>query len=170
MATPGVLATIDDSRALAAARYLSTRLQRARMDAIVRSADVGFRITQSSSGYAYTVYGDGNRNGIRTADIARGIDRELMPAERLPDLFAGVEFGVVPGLPPVDPGGTPPGTDPIKLGASNILTFSPAGTSSPGSLYVLGRNRAQYVIRVLGQTGKTRVLKFDARARQWNPL
>ncbi len=114
MATPGVLATIDDSRALAAARYLSTRLQRARMDAIVRSADVGFRITQSSSGYA--------------------------------------------------------GTDPIKLGASNILTFSPAGTSSPGSLYVLGRNRAQYVIRVLGQTGKTRVLKFDARARQWNPL
>ena len=28
----------------------------------------------------------------------------------------------------------------------------------------------QYVVRFYGQTGKTRVLKFDVRARQWKPL
>ena len=72
-------------------------------------------------------------------------------------------------LPAVDAGGTPPGTDPIKLGSSNILTFTALGTSSSGSLYVRGRRNAQYVIRILGETGRVRVLKFDSRAQQWKP-
>lgn len=170
VALPGVLATVDDSRAIGAARYLSSRLQRARMEAVMRSADVALKFVQTPAGYSYTTYVDGNRNGIRSAEILGRVDREIMPPERLADLFYGVDFGVLPRLPPVDSGGSPPGADPVKLGSSDILTFTPAGSSSSGSLYILGRRGAQYVIRIFGESGKTRVLKFDPRARRWNPL
>lgn len=170
VAMPGITATIDDSRAIGAARYLSTRLQLARMAAVARSADVGLKFVESGDGYSYTTYVDANGNGVRTVDIDHGIDTVLQPAERLRDLFYGVDFGVRENLPAVDPGGKPPGPDPIKLGAANILTFTPIGTSSSGSLYILGRSGAQYVIRIFGESGKTRVLKFDVRAKKWRPL
>lgn len=170
MTVPGFLATLDDLRAMGAARYVAARLQRARMEAVARSSNVALQFVSTADGYAYGVYVDGNGNGIRTADIQHGIDRELMPPEHLPALFNGVDFGVLPGLPPVDSGSSPPGADPIKLGSSNILTFSPIGTASPGSLYLLGRRGAQYVVRVSGETGRARVLKFDPAVRRWNPL
>ena len=145
VAAPQLLAAVEDVRAAGAVRYLATRLQQARMEAIVRAADVGWQFVASEGGYTYAPYVDGNGNGIRTRDIQGGTDPPIGVVERLTDHFAGVDFGVVPGLPPVDSSGTPPGTDPIKLGSSNILTFTALGTSSSGSLYVRGRRNVQYV-------------------------
>jgi hypothetical protein len=170
VAVPQTLTAIDDFRSSGAARYVSSRLQRARMEAIMRSADVALKISQTSGGYAYAAYVDGNGNGVRTSDIKQGVDRLIAAAEHLPDNFTGVDFGALPNLPAVDSGGTPPGADPIRLGGSDLASFSPNGTSSSGSLYVLGRRNAQYVVRLYGQTGKTRVLRFDSRAKQWKPL
>lgn len=167
---PQVLTGLDDFRTAGAARHIAARLQRARMDAVVRSADVGLQVTQTTAGYSYAVYVDGNRNGVRTTEIQHGTDRRLMPPERLFDQFAGVDFGAIPGLPAVDVGGTPPGTDPVRLGSGNLATFAASGTSSSGSLYIRGRRNTQYVVRIYGQTGKTRVLRFDARSRLWKPL
>jgi type II secretory pathway pseudopilin PulG len=169
VAVPQVLAGLDDFRTAGAARHIAARLQRARMDAVVRTADVGLQVT-TTAGYGYAIYVDGNRNGVHAADIQRGTDRPLVPPERLSDQFAGVDFGAIPGLPAVDSSSTPPGTDPIRLGASNMATFAASGTSSSGSLYIRGRRDAQYVVRIYGQTGKVRVLKFDARSRQWKGL
>jgi len=169
VATPQLLASVDEQRAAGAVRYIATKLQQSRMEAAARSASVGWQFVSTTNGYTYAPYLDGNGNGIRSRDIQDGIDPEIGPLERLPNHFAGVDFGVLPGLPPVDPGGTAPGTDPIKLGSGNILTFTPLGTSSSGSLYLRGRRNAQYVIRILGETGKTRVLKFDPNVRQWKP-
>jgi type II secretory pathway pseudopilin PulG len=169
IAVPPMLAALDDLRALGAARYLSARCQRARTEAVMRSTDVGLRFTREEGVFAYAVYVDGNRNGIRTADISSGIDRQEAAPERLRDLFTKVDFGALPKLPAIDPGGTPPGDDPVRLGASNILSFSANGTSSSGTVYIRGQ-RAQYAVRVFGDTGKTRVLKFDARANRWRPL
>ena len=169
VATPQLLTTLDDVRAAGAVRYLTTKLQRARMEAVLRSTDVGLQFVATGSAYTVTAYRDGNDNGIRTRDIQRGVDPPIGSLERLPDLFPGVDFGARPGLPPVDPGGTPPGTDPIRLGSGNILTFTSIGTASSGSLYVRGRRNSQYVIRIIGETGKTRVLKFDALLQEWKP-
>lgn len=170
VAIPQVLTGLDDFRSAGAARHIAARLQRARMDAVVRSTDVGLQVTLTAGGYSYAVYVDGNRNGVRTTDISRGIDKRLVAPEQLFDQFSGVDFGAIPGLPAVDPGGTPPGTDPIRLGSGNMATFAASGTSSSGSLYIRGGRNTQYVVRIYGQTGKTRVLKFDARSRQWKPL
>lgn len=170
VAVPQYLAGIDDFRASGAARHLSARLQRARMEAVMRSTSVAMKFAQTPDGYSYTVYLDGNGNGVLTADIQSGVDRPLSSAERLRDHFAGVEFGAVPGLPPIDPGGTPPGTDPIRLGVSSLATFTPLGTSSSGTVYIRGRHDAQYAVRIFGDTGKTRLLKFVRHTGHWSPL
>ena len=171
VAVPQYLTGLDDLRARSAAHHLSGRLQRARMEAVMRSAMVGVQFIQTSGGsYSYAVYLDGNRNGVLTRDILRGVDRLITAAERLPDQFPGVEFGAIPGLPPVDPGGTAPGTDPIRLGSGSIASFSALGTATSGTVYIRGRHDAQYAVRIFGETGKTRMLKFEPRTRQWKQL
>jgi type II secretory pathway pseudopilin PulG len=171
IAVPQMLAGLDDSRAVGATRYLSSRLYRARAAAVMRSADVAIQfLGVGDGGYTFAEYVDGNRNGVRTQDIDRGVDRRLGGVERLGDSFKGVEFGTIRDLPAVDPDGAKPGGDPIRLGASGFATFTALGTATPGSLYVRSARGAQYVIRIFGETGKTRVLRFDARTRQWVPL
>jgi len=168
MAAPQLLSGLDDHRTAGAARYISARMQRARMDAVMRSSEVAIQFTQVGTGYTYAAYRDGNHDGVRTRDIQSGVDPLVGSAEGLPDHFASVDFGVQAGLPAVD-GGTPPGGDPIKLGASNLASFSSNGTATSGSVYIRGR-RAQYVVRIFGTTGKVRILKFDRVANEWKPL
>ena len=170
IAVPHAAATLDDHRAAGATRYMAARFERLRADAVRRSTNVAMQFIQIEKGFAFTVYFDGNDDGVRTRDIEEGVDRPAGPSERLPDNFAGVDFGVRPGLPAVESGAAPPGADPIKLGASSLASFSSLGTASPGSVYIQGRTGSQYVIRVLGETGRTRVLKYDPRARLWKPL
>ena len=102
-------------------------------------------------------------------DIKDGIDPRVGSEERLGDHFTGVEFSAQPGLPAVDAGNAP-GDDPIRLGASNMASFSSMGTASSGSVFIRSRRNAQYVVRIFGTTAKIRVLKFDQRAKQWKPL
>ena len=169
MAVPEGVSTLDDVRTAAAARYMASRLQQARMAAAARATSVGIKFTLVGTQYVYGAYVDGNGNGIRSVDISNGIDFELLPPERLTDRFGGVDFGALPGLPAADPGGTPPGSTPVRLGSSNIASFGSLGTATSGSLYIRGQ-RAQYVVRLYGDTAKTRILKFDPRTNQWRPL
>ncbi|MBI3400136.1 MAG: GspH/FimT family pseudopilin [Acidobacteria bacterium] len=170
IAVPQILPEVDDARAAGAARYIAGRLQQARMEAVRRSATVALHFVAAGQGFSYGVYVDGNGNGVRIREIATGVDRRLGSLERLGDQFTGVDFGTLPGLPPVEPGSPPPGNDPVRLGVSNLASFSAVGTATSGSLYIRGRRNAQYVVRLFGDTGKTRILKFDARSRRWQPL
>jgi len=136
----------------------------------MRSAIVALQVSQTSAGYEFAEYVDGNRNGVLAGEMQSGVDWRHGAIERLTEQFTGVDFGVVPGLPPIDPGGTPPGADPIRLGAANRASFSPRGTATPGTVYIRGRDDAQYAVRIFGETGKTRLLKFDRRNRRWRPI
>ena len=55
----------------------------------------------------------------------------------------------------------------MRIGRSRILTFTPIGTATSGTLYLRGRGSIQFAVRVLGATGRTRVLRYDARLRKW---
>jgi hypothetical protein len=138
----------------------------ARMHAVGRSARVGLRFDpRGSQGFAE--YVDGNGNGVRTADIAAGVDPLRVPHQLLHHAFTGVSFRLPAGLPDVD-GAIGTVEDGVRVGTSRILTLGPDGTATPGTLYVRGR-RAQYAVRVLGATGRTRVLRFDPGRGQWTP-
>ncbi len=166
VALPRVAGSLDEFHVAGAARFVAARLQQARVRAITRNRDTALRITHDARGYLLTAYDDGNRNGVLSSDIQSGVDVRVGPSERLPDQFPGVEFDALPGLPGVE-GGTAPGTDPIRLGSSDSVTFTAMGTATSGSLYLRGRGQAQYVVRIYGETGRTRILKFNPRSRTW---
>ncbi len=107
---------------------------------------------------------------MRKRDLQRGVDWPIGPLERLSDHFGGVDFAARPGMPAAVSGGTPPGTNPIRLGNITLLPFSPNGTSSSGSVYITGRGGAQYAICVFGTTGKARLMKLAANGAVWVAL
>jgi type II secretory pathway pseudopilin PulG len=162
---PVVEHTADDMQTALAARYLAGRIHGARHDALRRSAASALRFEAGQPDYRYTPYVDGNGNGIRSADIVSGVDRSTGAAERLGDKFPRVRFGLLPDVKDAD-GVSGTGTDGVRIGTARILTLSPDGTATSGTLYLHGR-RAQYAVRVLGVTARTRVLKYDRGARQW---
>ena len=100
---------------------------------------------------------DGNRNGVRARDIAARVDRPLNAPARLSDLFPGVAIAVSGEA----------GSDPLRIGSSNLLSFVPLGTATSGSIYVRGRDGSQFAIRILGATGRVRVQRYDPQTRTW---
>jgi Tfp pilus assembly protein FimT len=159
MAVPQAFATIERSRTLAATRHLAGRLALARTQAVGRAATIALRFEVVNGAVIYSVFADRNRNGVRTKDITDGIDRQIEPASALGDLFPRV--AIVNGT-------TDPPSSGVQLsGGSSLLSFTPAGTATAGSLYIRGADRSQYVIRVLGATGRTRLERYDEKRRAW---
>ena len=156
-AIPQSLTAIDRIRAISATRHLASRMAMARAQAVMRSSYVALRFEESPSGIAFRTYADGNGNGVRTIDIAADIDRPLDSLTMLSDQFPGVAIAVSGSA----------GTDPVRLGATNILSFTPLGTSTAGSVYVRGRDQSQYVVRILGTTGRTRIQRYIEHLRSW---
>jgi hypothetical protein len=157
MAIPQVLQGVDRSRTVAAAHYLKQQCGAARIQAINRSAKVGLRFRPEGGDYAMQAFVDRNWNGVRAVDIDAGIDLPLGPPDLLSVNFPGVRIGLGHGL----------GEDPVKLGAGGVLTFSPVGTATPGSIFVLGKDGTQFAVRVLGATARTRLEEYDARRKKW---
>jgi type II secretory pathway pseudopilin PulG len=166
MTVPLVTSALDEMRTAMAARYLAGRILAARLDALQRSACVGFRFEPAGSDYSFATYADGNQNGLRTAEITSGTDPIVTTGERLADRFSSVRFGLMPAVPDLDGARQMADTDGVRIGSPKILTLSPDGTASSGTVYVRG-TRAQYAVRVLGATGRTRVFHYQRGAQQW---
>ena len=157
LAIPSALASVDRARANAAARHLASRMAMARSHAVMRAATVAFRFDEGAAGVTFQMFVDGNRNGVRTRDITSRVDRPLDAPARLSDLFPGVAIAASGGA----------GSDPLRIGSSNLLSFSPLGTATSGSVYVRGRDGTQLAIRILGTTGRVRVERYQVRTRRW---
>jgi len=114
------------------------------------------------------LFADGNGNGVSQRDIDRAIDPPLAPPEYLDERSRDVSLRInqrivdVSGASELDPG-----ADPLRIGNTALLAFSPLGGATSGTLYVAAHRGPQMAIRVFGGTGRVRVLLFDAQARQW---
>ena len=150
MAIPQTLAAVHRSRAVAAAQYLTGQMALARGRAVARSATVALRFEAAGADYTVAVYIDGNRNGVRTVDIQSGIDRLLDPPARLSQLFPRVAIAL---------SDDEAGPDPVHIGNTTLMSFTPTGTATSGTIYVRGADGSQFAVRVLGVTGRTRVLR-----------
>lgn len=166
IAVPVTASGLEALRAAGAARYLAARVMKIRMEAVRGSAAVALRFEPRGDDYAFAPFVDGNGNGVRTADMLAGLDRQIGPYELLADKFAGVRFRLSDGIPEADggPGGSPDG---VRIGSPRILTMSPDGTATSGTLYLAGRG-GQYAVRVLGATGRVRVLFFNPGDHAWH--
>ena len=154
-AIPQLTAGVERSRTVGAARYLASRLALARAQAVARSANVALLLSASGGTFVVGTYVDGNRNGVRTLDIAAGVDTVIGTPVRLSDLFPHVTLLLN------DPAVT------STFDTSALMSFSPLGTASSRTLYLRGGDGSQYAVRVLGATGRTRVLRFVASNGAW---
>ncbi len=168
IAAPSVLAARDDARARSAADHVASLLHLARLEALKRHVNVALRFERDASGVRYTMYADGNRNGVRSADIDEGVDRRIRDAERVEQQCPGVRFAIDDHATSVD-GEPPSDADAIQLGLSRMVSFSPLGTSSSGTVYLLGRGHRQFAVRVLGPTGRVRTLEYNFSTSAWQP-
>ena len=159
IAASQVLSSANRSRGYAAARFFAGRLGLVRVQAVARGAAIGLRFDQEPRAITFSVFQDGDGNGIRSADIQSGIDRLLEPATALSDHFPGVDIGLSPDSP---------ATEPVQLGRTNLLTFTPNGTATSGTIYISDRAGVQWAVRILGATGRTRVLRYDPATRKWH--
>lgn len=170
LAVPGVVALQSSVAVRSAAAETGAAFFQARGLAILRGRYVGLRFQQNGDRYEWIAYVDGNGNGIRTADITRGIDR---PIARFPWHRNDVRPAILTGNLVPDPGEDGAFldrvSDPIRFNSSDICSFSPIGESTPGSIYLWDGHDRMAVIRVFGRSAKIRTLYYRRGDRTWKP-
>ena len=154
----------------AAARELAQEMARLPSEAIASRRNVALRLTWSNGRYVYAFYADGDGDGVRSDDIAAGRDPLIGAARDLPSRYEGIDFGLldapIPEVPP-GPGTLPPASDPVRFGRSDIIAFTPRGTSSSGTLYVSDGTGTVAAVVLFGGTGRIRIWRFDRDRWIW---
>ena len=130
----------DGGRAAAGARTMASHLSAQRFKSVSGRRVRGLQFRKLGNAWTWREVGDGNGNGLRTAEITRGIDPVLSPDQALERQVQDVRIGFPPGGPYPE---APPGTgsltavdDPVRFGRSDLISFSPGGSASSGTLYV----------------------------------
>ncbi|HEY7411673.1 MAG TPA: hypothetical protein VII13_13060 [Vicinamibacteria bacterium] len=149
-----------------AGQVFKGEFRRARSVAVRTGAQTALRFERGADGADYVrLYADGNYNGVLSAEIRSGIDAPLGPARPLATGAARVRVGINPGVPAIPPEkGLLDASDPIRFGASNMLSFSPLGTATPGTFFLAGET-LQAAVRVTAGTSRVRLLV--CRGRHW---
>jgi prepilin-type N-terminal cleavage/methylation domain-containing protein len=145
------------------AREVVALLEACRWKAMNERSYAGAIVTEQANVRYVSLYLDGNGNGIRTADVLSGKDSKFRGPFRMDksgDIGTGVLNASIPQLPPkkgyLDP------NDPVQFGKSSIISFSPRGDSSSGTLYLSCRSQSQmFAVVVYGATARLRLWKFS---------
>jgi hypothetical protein len=142
-------------------------LQLLKVEAMRRNHQVAMRFDPQDLG-RYAAYEDGDGDGVLQADIDGGIDTLLYPASHLTDFFSTVALRVAAAVPMPEGGGMVAAeSDPVRIGNTDLVSFSPLGSSTSGTIYLAGRDGSQMCLRLLGSTGRVRVLWFDRARTTW---
>jgi prepilin-type N-terminal cleavage/methylation domain-containing protein len=172
LGVPPLLHTTDDLRLHMAAGEIVGVLRSSRSFAQRYNANVAVKFNTEKNGVVtFALYRDGNNNGVLNKDITSGKDRLVMPPQSLKFLGRDVNFGFPPGPPPRDPSTGKPMDrldDPIRFNDSDLASFSPLGTATPGSVYLCNGSKHLMVVRVFDRTGKVGLLSYDAKTQKWH--
>ena len=170
VAVPVVGGTLDREHVIVGTQHLAAQFQRARLESLKRGAAVAVKFAQLDGRTAIQLFVDGNGNGVLQRDIDRRLDPALTPVEWLDGHARGVALRINQPIVDVGTGSVmATGDDPLRIGNSSLVSFSPLGGSTSGTLYLAAQRGPQMAIRIYGATGRVRVVMFDARARQWRP-
>ena len=162
---PGLRAYSQEAHLMGAAQKFCGQFREAYSMAVKQNVNTAIRFETAAGGPVYSLYRDGNGNGVLSADITTGRDVRVAGPFELSGGAADVRVGInanVPAIPP-DSGILDP-ADPIKFGTSNMVSFSPLGSATPGTLYLAG-NGAQAAVRVTPGSARVRIL--FCRGKRW---
>jgi type II secretory pathway pseudopilin PulG len=149
---------------LGAGQAFKSEFRRAWSMAVRSGVYTAIRFERRGREVFYAVYADGNGNGVRSAEIRSGTDRLVAGPFPLTSGAPGVSVGINPGTPAPPPDRGPLEGDPIRFGPSDILSFSPFGTATPGTFYLAG-DSAQAAVRVTGGSARVRLMVW--RGGRW---
>jgi prepilin-type N-terminal cleavage/methylation domain-containing protein len=167
-AVPAFSAYRRQTSVIAAAHEMRSLLREIRSRAIARGRYSGVKFVKSGANWTYTLYDDGNTNGISNADITKGIEKRYFgPAVVMPS-FRTAAIALLPQTIR-DPDGDKllPSDPALQFGTSTICSFSPEGTGTPGTIYISDGVMNLYAVRVFGATGRLRMLRYDAGKQKW---
>ena len=148
-----------------AAGFLAGQFRLARQRAVLTGRNVAVVFDDIFGDFAFRLCEDTDRDGVSRADITAQVDRCEAPAEPLTYRFTGVTVGYGPDVPSPD---GEIGAAPLRVGLAQIAVFTPAGTSSGGTVAIRGPGTNQLAVRVSSVTGRTRVLRFEPGTRDWS--
>jgi prepilin-type N-terminal cleavage/methylation domain-containing protein len=158
VALPVFRAMSADSQLMSAGLQFKAHFRLAASRAVASNAYTAIRFETRPSGQVwYSIYRDGNSNGVLSADIERGHDVRIAGPFPLTAGAPGVRVGINPGTPAVPPDSGQLSGNPIRFGNSGMLSFSPLGTATPGTFYLAG-DSAQAAVRVTGGTARVRLM------------
>jgi prepilin-type N-terminal cleavage/methylation domain-containing protein len=171
VALPAAAEIRASGRTAAGARAMAVLFSAERWKSVARGHALGLQFRKVGSRWTYREASDGNGNGLRSAEIARGVDTITGEETSIDAVVPGVVFGLPPGGPYPE---APPGTDlltdeddPVRFGRSTIVSFGPSGTATSGTLYVTDGNAALCAVVLFGPTSRLRVWRWDRRGRRW---
>lgn len=165
-AVPALMEIDRAMKLRAAASFIRSYLQHARLEALNRSQAIGIRFREEQGDWRIGSYADGNGNGLRNAEIDDGIDERVDPELAFSARCPSVRIARLEGVPDVN--GVAGGAA-VRFGASGIATFDSDGSSSAGSIY-LTDGRTQVAVTVTAATGRVRLRKWDSRLRVWEAM
>lgn len=166
VALPPVKAYSEEVHLLGAGQVFKGEFRRAYSMAIRSSAYTAIVFEPDDDPPTYSIYRDGNFNGVRRREIARGIDTLVEGPFRLSGKAPTVKVAIKPGTPKIPPArGTLDPSDPIRFGRSDILSFSPLGSATPGTFYLEGRH-LQAAVRVTPGSARVRLMIYRGAWRE----
>ena len=169
---PRVLAWNAGLHVRLAAWELVSTLRLARSSAIRLGENVGVKFRTADNGsVSFTLYRDGDRDGVLNRDIESGVDPHVGLPRELHHFGRRVYFGFPAGIRPRDPGDPRRRLgrlqDPVRFNRSDLASFGPLGGSTPGSLYLTDGHHHLVAVRVYGRTGKVKILRYDPSNEKW---
>jgi len=158
---PGLKAYSSQSQILGAASVFKQEFLKARSIATSSGRQTAIRFETENGVPMISVYQDGGCNGVLSSEISRGLDHRISGPRRLQAGAPTVRIAIHPNIPnPPPESGYLDTSDPIRFGRSEMVSFTPLGGATPGTLYLAGEYGVQAAIRVTGNTNRLRLLIY----------
>jgi hypothetical protein len=147
-AIPKAQSMVHESRLRGAAFYLRGLMRQVRARAAAQACYMGVVFDEVDGDPVFSIHADGNANGIRRVDVDGGVDPMLRQPYRLSETFPGVRYGSLPA------GAKDPFMRGLQIGRSHIVSFSPLGASTTGTLYLSNDYGLVYAVVIFGSTAR----------------
>ena len=165
VAVPPFRAHFAEAHLVGAGQQFKSQFRLACSAAVRSAAYTAIRFERRDDGSVwYAVYQDGDDDGVRSADIRSGRDRRVSGPFPLWGGFPACAWASTRASPRCHRSAGELSGDPVRFGSSDMLSFSPLGTATPGTFYLAG-DAGQAAVRVTGGSARVRLMVW--RSGRW---